>query len=139
MVRVVVVDDFEPWRTFVTLALQSDREYVVVGYASNGLTAIKECERLKPDLVLMDIGLPGCDGITAANEVRRIAPECNIVFLSQHSSADYVQAALEAGARGFLSKSNGGELLPAVKRIMKCKWLLNVEVRAICSDHGPPA
>ena len=122
-VRVLIVDDFQPWRNFVASALQSDPQYLVVGFASDGLTAIKECERLRPDLIVLDIGLPGCDGINAAKEIRRIVPECDIVFLSQHTSAEYVQAAFEVGARGFVAKSDGRKLLSAVKTIMQGRVL----------------
>lgn len=125
MVRVLVVDNFAPWREFVASALQSDPEYTVVGFASDGPTAITECARLKPNLVVLDIGLPGCDGITAAEEIRRIVSECDIVFLSQYTSADYVQAGFEVGARGFVAKTDGGQLLQAVNTVAEGKRFLS--------------
>lgn len=121
MVRVLVVDDFAPWREFVTSALQSDPQYEVVGLVSDGAAAITECKRLKPDLILLDIGLPGYDGITVAKQIRRILPESDIVFFTQHTSMDYVQAAFELGARGFIDKRDGRELLEAINTVRKHK------------------
>jgi len=119
VVRVLVVDDFAPWQEFVTSALQSDPQYEVVGFVSDGATAITECKRLKPDLILLDIGLPDYDGITVAKQIRRVLPESDIVFFTQHTSMDYVQAAFELGARGFMDKRDGRELLEALNTVRK--------------------
>jgi DNA-binding NarL/FixJ family response regulator len=119
VVRVLVVDDFAPWQEFVTSALQSDPQYEVVGFVSDGATAITECKRLKPDLILLDIGLPDHDGITVAKQIRRVLPESDIVFFTQHTSMDYVQAAFELGARGFIDKRDGRELLEAINTVRK--------------------
>jgi DNA-binding NarL/FixJ family response regulator len=121
LVRVLVVDDFDAWREFVTSALRSDPQYEVVGSAPDGATAIAECKRLKPDLILLDIGLPDCDGIAIAKQIRRVLPESDIVFFTQHTSADYIQAAFELGARGFVNKRDGRELLKAISNVTKRK------------------
>jgi len=129
LVRVLIVDDFQPWRRFARSALECDPEYKVVGFASDGLTAISRCKRLGPDLLLLDINLPGCDGITAAQEIRRVLPDVSIVFFSQSASVEYVEAALELGARGFIAKRDIHELLRGVKSIVNGARYLSEKLR----------
>ena len=96
--------------------LASVRELQVIGEVSDGLEAVRRAVKLKPDLVLLDIGLPTLNGIEAARQIRRLAPECKIIFVSQESSADVVQEALSVGALGYVVKASAGsDLLAAVE------------------------
>ena len=92
-----MVDDFEPWRHFVSSMLLIKPELQVVGEASDGLEAVQKAVELKPDLILLDISLPKLNGIEAARRIRKLAPESKIIFVSQESSADVVQEALSLG------------------------------------------
>src|SRR5208337_3233841 len=92
--RILLVDDFERWRSFVASLLQKCPEWQIVGEASDGLEAIQKAEELRPDLIVLDLGLPKLNGIEAARQIRKLAPESKIIVLSQESSADVVQAAL---------------------------------------------
>jgi DNA-binding NarL/FixJ family response regulator len=114
-VRVLVVDDFEAFRWFVRKTLQGT-ELQIVAEASDGLKAVQLAQALQPDLILLDIGLPKLNGIEAARRIRKLSPESKILFLSQESSADVVEEALNSGAAAYIVKSNAGsELLDAIE------------------------
>ena len=104
-VRILVVDDFEMFRQFVVELLGKKPELQVVGEASDGLEAIQKAVELRPDLILLDIGLPSLNGIEVARQMRSLVPESKIIFLTQETSADVVQEALSLGARGYVSKN----------------------------------
>jgi len=119
-VRVLVVDDFEPWRDFVRSELQTQPGLQVVGEASDGLEAVQKSEELQPDLILLDIGLPTMNGIESARHIKQIAPGAKILFASENSDIDVIQAALSDGACGYILKADAGhELLPAVAAVLR--------------------
>jgi len=94
----------------------------VICEVSDGLEAVHKAEELKPDLILLDIGLPTLNGIEAARQIRKLAPDSKIVFLSQESSAEVVEEALRLGAWGYVLKTRAGsDLLPAVEAILSGK------------------
>jgi DNA-binding NarL/FixJ family response regulator len=111
--KILLVDDFEPWRRFVASMLQQNPQWQIIGEASDGLEAIQKAEELRPDLILLDLGLPKLNGIEAARQIRNVAPESKIIFLSQESSADIVQEALSVGAQGYVMKTKARSDLPA--------------------------
>jgi DNA-binding NarL/FixJ family response regulator len=114
-VRILVVDDFEMWRQQVCSMLQPCSHLCVVAEAADGLQAVQKARDLKPDLILLDIGLPNLDGLEAANRIRQVAPDAAIIFVTENSDTDVVHAAFGAGARGYVLKTDAGrELLPAV-------------------------
>jgi DNA-binding NarL/FixJ family response regulator len=119
MVRVLVVEDFAEFRQFVCAVLVKRPDLHVVGEASDGFEAVQKAVELKPDLVLMDIGLPSLNGIEAARRIRDLVPEAKILFLTQESSDDVVEAALNLGAHGYVFKINAGiDLLPATEAVI---------------------
>jgi DNA-binding NarL/FixJ family response regulator len=119
-VRVLVVDDFEPFRRFICSTLGKRPELQIVGEVSDGLEAVHKAEELQPDLIVLDIGLPTLNGIEAARRIRKLSPKSKILFLSQESSADAVQEALGLGARGYVVKAHAGsELLLAVGAVLE--------------------
>jgi DNA-binding NarL/FixJ family response regulator len=125
-IRILVVDDFEPWRHLVSLMLQNRSELQVVGEASDGLEAVQKAVDLKPDLILLDIGLPTLNGIDAARQIRKLVPESRIIFLSQADSSDVVQEALDLGASGYVVKANvKSELFPAVEAVLSGKTFVS--------------
>lgn len=121
-VRVLVVEDFLPFRQFIcsTLAKRSDLQ--VICEVSDGLEAVQKAEELKPDLILLDVGLPTINGIEAARRILKHNPESKIIFLSQESSADVVGEALGLGARGYVLKTRAArDLLTAVEAVISEK------------------
>ncbi len=117
-VRILVVEDFEPFRRFICLTLGKQANLQVICEVSDGLEAVHKAEELKPDLILLDIGLPTLDGIEAARRVRKLAPESKIIFMSQESSADIVREAMSLGARGYVVKTRAAsDLLAAVQAV----------------------
>jgi DNA-binding NarL/FixJ family response regulator len=117
--RILVVDDFGPWRHFVSTTLGNHPELQVVGEASDGLEAVQKAEELQPDLILLDIGLPLLNGIEAARRIREVSSASKILFVSEDRSLDIAEGALSTGAGGYLVKSNAArELLPAIKAVL---------------------
>jgi DNA-binding NarL/FixJ family response regulator len=118
-VRILVVDDSADWRRCVLEKLQENPSLQVIGVASDGLEAVLKAEKLQPDLILLDIGLPKLDGIAAARQIRKVAPESKILFLSQERDPDIARAALSAGGHGYVVKSDADrELFVAVQTVM---------------------
>ena len=118
-IRVLVVDDFEPWRREVCSILQTQLELLVVAEIADGLEAVQKAKELQPDLILLDIGLPNLDGLEAANRIRQVASGAKILFLTNNRDKDIVRAALATGAQGYVLKTDArGELLPAVARVL---------------------
>jgi DNA-binding NarL/FixJ family response regulator len=117
--RVLVVDDFEPFRQIICAALGKRPDLQVVDGVSDGLEAVQKAVELKPDLILLDIGLPILNGFEAARQIRKLVPESKIIFVSQESSADVVQEALSLGAYGYVVKTRAGsDLLAAVEAVL---------------------
>ncbi len=132
-VRVLVVDDYEPFRRFICSTLRRRPELQIVGEASDGLEAVQKAEELQPDLIVLDIGLPSLNGFEAAQRIRKLSPESKILFVSQESSADVVQEALCLGALGYVVKEHAGsELLAAVKAVLEGRQFVSRGV----SGHG---
>jgi DNA-binding NarL/FixJ family response regulator len=100
-IRILIADDFKDWRRQVLLLFKTRPEWQVVAEAADGLEAIQKAEELKPDLIVLDIGLPKLNGIEAARRIRQLSPSSKIVFLSQGNDPDVVQAALGHGRPGL--------------------------------------
>jgi DNA-binding NarL/FixJ family response regulator len=119
-ISILVVDDFEPFRQFVRSTLQNEIELHKLVEASDGVEAVEQAQYLQPDLILLDIGLPKVNGLEAARRITALAPRSKILFLSQESSVDVVQAAFSAGASGYVVKIDAGSELPtAVKTVLR--------------------
>lgn len=127
--RILAVDDFEPWRSFVSSALQQQLDLQTFLEVSDGLEAVYKAENLRPDLILLDIGLPRLNGIQVASRIRDVSRNSKILFLSEESSPEVAQAALEAGGAGYVVKSDAGrELLPAVKALSEGKRYISAKL-----------
>jgi DNA-binding NarL/FixJ family response regulator len=135
-VRILVVDDFEPFRQFIISTLQTMPELQVIAAASDGLEAVRMAEELNPDLILLDIGLPRLNGIEAAHRISRLLPDAKILFLSQDNDPDVVAAALSDGAEGYIHKLDvAKELLPAVEAALRRKQFISAGTKQ-CSEES---
>ena len=118
VVRVLVVDDYQPWLRFIRNMLQEVRELLIIGEASDGEEAVRKAIQLRPELTLLDIGLPTLSGIEAARRIREHSPDAKILFVSEQRSQDVVLEALKSGS-GYVVKSNATrELFPAIKTVL---------------------
>jgi DNA-binding NarL/FixJ family response regulator len=118
--RVLVVDDFEPWRRHVSSTLGQSSRWQIVADAADGAEAIQKAAALRPDVILLDVGLPTLNGIEAARRILAHDPNLKVLFVSEHQSWEIAEAALCTGARGYICKSDSGrELLPAMDSIVQ--------------------
>jgi DNA-binding NarL/FixJ family response regulator len=119
VIRVLIVDDFEPWRRVVRWMLQNFPEWQIVGEAADGVEGVQKSRELQPDVILLDIGLPKLNGIDAAKPILRIAPHSKILFVSVELCPELVQGALRTGAHGYVVKSDAAsDLLTAMRAVM---------------------
>jgi DNA-binding NarL/FixJ family response regulator len=125
-IRVLVVEDFEPFRKLMCSILDQRPNLQVISEASDGQEAVQKAEELKPDLILLDIGLPTLNGIEAARQIGKVSPESKIIFVTQESSPEVVQAALGLGAWGYVAKARAaGDLLVAIEAVLESKQFVS--------------
>ena len=115
---VLVVEDFMPFRRFICSLLGTQSHLQVIGEAADGSIAVQKAQELKPDLNLLDIGLPTLDGLECARRIRRLAEQSRIIFVSQESSLDVVQEALNLGSAYVPKTKIASELLAAVESVL---------------------
>jgi DNA-binding NarL/FixJ family response regulator len=119
-IRVLVVEDDPDWSQVLTSMIQRADSFHLVGSASNGIEAVEQAARAKPDLILLDIGLPKLNGLEAARQIRAVSSASKIIFVTQNSDPDFAHAALGIGGRGYILKSRvSSELLPAIDIVLK--------------------
>ena len=137
MVKVLVVDDFEPWFSLICSMLQKLPEVQIVGEVSDGLEAVQKAVKLQPDLILLDVGLPGINGIEVARRIHQFSPTTTILFVSEDRSPEVAEAALGTGARGFVVKSDAGkELLPAVEAVLRGERFISASLPLIVKERA---
>jgi DNA-binding NarL/FixJ family response regulator len=128
--RILLVDDFEPFRRFVRFALQARAGFTVVDEASDGLEAVQKAKDLQPDFVLLDIGLPKLNGMAAAEQIRRLAPQAKLLFISMESSDVIVKEAVRLGAAGYLQKIRAQvDLIPAMEAVLAGQKYLSSDLQ----------
>jgi DNA-binding NarL/FixJ family response regulator len=126
LVRILIVDDFEPWRHFVTAILQKLPGIRVIGIASDGSEAVQKAEELQPDLILVDLCLPKLSGIEAARRIRIVAPRSQMLFLSDTRDPDVVRATFDAGGCGYVLKSDAASgLLEGIEAVLLGKHFVS--------------
>ena len=118
-IRVLLVEDHEGWRNQVHLLLQARPEWQIICEVSDGLEGVQKAKELKPDLILLNIALPGLNGLEAARQIRQLSPKSKIIFLSQEDSPDMRQAAVSTGAHGYVHKARAqSDLLLAIDSVL---------------------
>ena len=125
--RVLVVEDFAPFRKVICSTLGGQPSLQIIAEVSDGSEAVRQAVELKPDLILLDIGLPTVNGIAAARQIREVVPDSKVIIVSQESSPDVVQEALNLGARGYVVKTRAAsDLMTAVKAVLEGRQFVSV-------------
>ncbi len=129
-IRILIADDLKDWRRQVLSLFQARPEWQVIAEAADGPDAIQKAEELKPDLIVLDIGLPKLNGIEAARQIRQFSPNSRIVFLSQNDDLDIVRAALSTGALGYVYKADAqSDLLLAVDAVLRGRQFVSSRLK----------
>lgn len=127
--KILIVDDFPIFREGLRALLSNASHLEVIGEADNGQTAVQQTNRLKPDLVLMDLKMPLMNGTEAIRIIKQRHPAIKVIALTAHKSRDYVQASFEAGANGYVLKGDSSDiLLSAINAILGGQVFLSAGV-----------
>ena len=124
-ITTLVVDDSEEFRRFLRSMLQERTQCQVVGEVADGLEAVRRAEELRPELILLDLGLPTLNGFDAARRILQLSPNSKILFVSQNCAPEIARAALRMGALGYLLKSDATELPLAVETVLQGKQFVS--------------
>ncbi len=129
MIRILLADDHALFREGLKSLLESEPDFRVIGEASDGREALRAALEVRPDVILMDIQMPGLDGVEATKEILREDPEAKVVMLTMYRQDAYVFEAVKAGARGYLLKdASAQELIDAIRRVCSGEVLLDAEL-----------
>ena len=135
--RILLVEDFEPFRRFVRLALEPRTEFEIIDEAVDGLEAVQKAKALQPELILLDIGLPKLNGMAAAEQIRILAPGSKLLFLSLESSPAIVEEAFRLGAQGYVHKLRAqSDLVPAIEAVLAGKQFVSGNLEFRLSTQG---
>jgi DNA-binding NarL/FixJ family response regulator len=139
-IRVLIVDDHAILREGVRALLQMHEDLEVVGEAGDGQEALEKVSALDPDVVLMDIAMPGLGGIEASLEMKKLGRRAKILILSQYEDREYVRRLLKSGVSGYvLKKSAGSELANAIRAVHRGGLVLDPEVARTAMEEANPA
>src|SRR5881227_4329438 len=130
--RIFVADDHEVVRKGLMSLLHAQPEWKICGEAGDGRVAVEKAQRLKPDVIILDIGMPSLNGLEAARQILKTNPEAKVLILTLHDSDQVVREVLNAGARGFLLKSDAArDLVAAVEALRRDKTYFTSKVAAM--------
>jgi DNA-binding NarL/FixJ family response regulator len=141
VLRVVIADDHAILREGLKALLAATPDIEVVGEASDGHEAIRRCQELRPDLVLMDAAMPGLGGLEATLELKKVQPDLKVLVLTQYEDREYIRRFLQAGVSGYLlKKSAGTELAGAIRSAARGGLVLDPDVaREALGEPGASA
>jgi len=125
-IRVLLVDDHTVLRAGLRMLINAERDMEVVGEAADGEQAVQQAQAVGPDVVLMDIAMPGLNGLEATRRIRQCCPRVRVLMLSMHDDEAYLREALEAGATGYtLKQAADTELLAAIRAVARDEIFLH--------------
>jgi DNA-binding NarL/FixJ family response regulator len=129
--RILLVDDFPAVRTGLRTMLESRGDWKVIGEAEDGEQGLAQARRFQPDIAVVDIGMPRMNGLTLTREIRRLLPTVEVLIVTDHDSRQMLKAAQEAGARGYIVKSQAGShLLAAVQALSEHRVFFTSDLQA---------
>ena len=130
--RVLLADDHKDMRELVVLLL--DREFDIIGTLQDGSGVVDATTRLKPDVCLLDISLPALHGIEVARRIRQTGSPARVIFLTIHEDRDFLRAALDSGARGYVVKRClASDLAPAIREVLAGRTFISA---SLCQQNG---
>ena len=134
MIKIMLADDHHVVRKGLRALLNSERDFEVIGEASNGLETVELAKSLQPDVLILDLMMPGMNGLEVAVQLTKVCPQIRIIMLSMHCSEAYVYEALRSGAKAYVLKENtADELIAAIRQVRAgfCYLSPSLEVRSI--------
>ena len=135
MIRILIADDHAILRAGIRALLQLHDDFQVVGEAADGRAALTHARAARPDVILMDIGMPGMDGLAAAREIKSAQPNVHILILTQHENSEYVLPALKAGASGYvLKRAPDDSLIQAIRTVYSGGTYLDPRISNVLMD-----
>ena len=118
MIKILLADDYYIVRKVLRSLLENEKDFEIVGEAANGLETVELCRSLQPDILLLDLMMPGINGLEVISRLARICPQIRIIIISMHSNEAYVNEALRRGAKAYvLKEAAADELVNAVRRV----------------------
>ncbi|WP_339659630.1 response regulator transcription factor [uncultured Polaribacter sp.] len=128
-IKIILVDDHKLLRDGLRNIIEQRSNMQIIGEASDGREGIKICSKLLPDVVVMDVAMPGLNGIEAAKQIHKAFPDIKIIGLSMHSTKQFIQGMFKAGAYGYLLKDgDSDELITAITTVMENKKYLSKDI-----------
>lgn len=135
-IRILVADDHALVREGIVAILKRHEDIDVLGEAADGKETIQKAEKLRPDIILLDIAMPGLGGLEATIEIRKICPESRILILSQYDDKEYISRLLKAGVSGYLLKHGvGTDLVSAIRAVARGEFYLYPSLTSALVDQ----
>ena len=129
ILHVLIADDYGPMREHIALMLQGRPRLRIVSEVADGISAVHMAENLQPDLILMDVGLPGMGGIEATRRIVKVAPKSKILFVTENRCLEVAKEALRNGGLGYVLKSAAEkDLLPAIDAVLRGKLFVSASI-----------
>lgn len=129
MIRILLADDHTVLCDGLRILIESQEDTSVVAVVTDGRQAVLQAQELLPDLVLMDVSMPGLNGIEAARQIHASCPHIHLLMLSMHADMEYVHRAMQAGAQGYILKeSAGSEVLQAITAVLAGKTYFSAKI-----------
>lgn len=137
-IRILIADDHAVVRMGLAALFGAKKDFEVVGQAKDGNAAVRECSRLKPDVIVMDLMMPRKDGIEATQEIHQKHPDVKIIVLTSYATSDGIVQALQAGAAGAVMKSaENAELVSAIRKIAAGGKYVSTEIENLIATDPP--